>query len=466
MPVIVRFVGKLRLSTNRVLLCIAIALVAHVPFLPFSHLFSSLFHWGDESESDEDGEALMPLELDLESGGEASKKLYDIDTPPPSTTGTGDATEPPPDAGPPPDAETADAGPPDAAPDAAADGGPDAATPDAGPSPPKDPVADLPVIKQITKNPNNVQIVLVGKRLREHPVGAKMGTLLPTIPQWSAFFDGSGLDPVNDVDVMVITGPQMKVSGQVIAFVQFNIEADRIHDAVDKIRQKTEPAGAWLEDMPLESAHATADRAERVFAVIPEKKLLCVFPWPGPSKKDRDKLTDEERDKSDKEALKKTAQTLKALKALAKSFPDYTKKDYAIDVSMIEPYKLTGTKDGVIKVDMGPLPALSFEPIPRTLKKMHLVVTPKGGDADVKLSFEASDVAQGERDLESLKSVWPLAQTGADMKLGLTLPDLDWQQNGTTLEASTTLDEASLEKVYALGEKLVEEAKKRRQKKN
>ncbi len=461
-PVVVRFVSRIGLSTNRLLVCVLIALLSHVPLLPFTHAWVRMLHFWDDPEQEEDeGEAVVPLDLELESGDPGPGKVVDIDTPPPSTTATGDYAEPPPDAGPPPkDAEPPDAGPPDAEP-------PDAAPPpeDAGPKPPKDPSSDLPVLTKLTKNPNNVQIVLVGKRLREHPVGAKLGTLLPTIPQWTAFFEGSGLDPVTDIDVMVLTGPQMRVSGQVIAFVQFNIEPERIEKAVEELRARSSPEGIWLEDVPLKAARATADKAERLFVVIPEKKLLCVLPWPGPSKRERDKLSDEEKTKSDAEAMKKAQQSIKALKALAKSFPDYQKKDYAVDISMIEPYKLTGTKDGVIKVDMGPLPSLSFEPIPKTLKKMHVVVVTKGGDADVTLTFEGTDKEQSARDLESMKSVWPLAQAGADARWEMKLPDLQWEQSGSTIQAEATLEEATLDQVYSLGEKLVEEAKRRRQKK-
>jgi hypothetical protein len=456
-PIVLRFVSKLGLSTNRVLVCVLIAVLSHVPLLPFTHVWARMLHFGEETETEDEGEAVVPLELELE-GADGPDKVVDIETPPPTSTGTGDLSAPP-DAGPPPtDAEPPDAGPPDAAP-------PDAAPPpdDAGAKPPKDPSTELPVLSKITKNPNNVQIVLVGKRLREHPVGAKLGTLLPTIPQWTAFFEGSGIDPVADIDVMVLTGPQMRVSGQVIAFVQFNVEPDRIMSAVDQLRTKSQPEGVWLEDVPLKAARATADRAERVFVVIPEKKLLCVLPWPGPTKRERDKLSDEDKEKSDKESLKKAQASIKALKSLARSFPDYGKKDYAVDISMIEPYKLTGTKDGVIKVDMGPLPSLSFEPIPKTLKKMHVVVVTKGGDAEVTLTFEGTDQEQSGRDLESMKSVWPLAQAGADARWEMKLPDLEWEQRGSTIQGTATLPEATLDQVYALGAKLVEEAKKRRQ---
>ena len=171
-----------------------------------------------------------------------------------------------PDAG--KDAEPEDAGPADAGPDAA---------PDAGPTI-KDPLVVAGGSSQFFgKNPN-VQIWVVGERIRKHELGAQFGKLLTTIPQWKVFFSGTKIDPIRDLDQVLIAGPQLRDSRKVVAMMYYNLPDSRVRAAVNHVVQTSKPPGEWLKDTPVEAARAFAENGERVFAIVPSKKLLVLLP--------------------------------------------------------------------------------------------------------------------------------------------------------------------------------------------
>ena len=186
---------------------------------------------------------------------------------PPEDAGVADAESEKPDAGAPDASKTSDAGAADAG---AADAGP-AHKPGEGIGSPAAAVGN----KRVADPNANVQVLIHNDRVREHPLGGRVGPLLRNVYQWRDFFGPTNIDPVRDIDRMLIIGPQLRDSRDVIAILQFRIPQDRVHEAVDGL-VKRDPDGAWLDgNVPV--ARARADRAERFF-VFSAPKLLVVTP--------------------------------------------------------------------------------------------------------------------------------------------------------------------------------------------
>jgi hypothetical protein len=182
------------------------------------------------------------------------------------------------DAGP-PDAEPQDAGTDaaDAADAATADAAADAG--DAGPTHKPgegigSPVAGLGDRRVVDPNAN-VQLLVHNDRVRQHPLGGRIGPLLRNVYQWRDFFGPTAIDPVRDIDRMLIVGPQLRDSRDVVAILQFNLPQERVRAAVDALVSR-DPEGGWIDaGVPVAKAHA--DRGERAF-VFPSPQVLVVTP--------------------------------------------------------------------------------------------------------------------------------------------------------------------------------------------
>jgi hypothetical protein len=125
-------------------------------------------------------------------------------------------------------------------------------------------------------DPNaNVQLIVHNDRVRQHPLGARIGPLLKNVYQWRDFFGPTALDPVRDIDRMLIVGPQLRDSRDVVAILQFNVAQDRLRAAVDVLVAR-DPEGGWS-DAGVPVAHAHADRGERAF-VFPSPRIVVVTP--------------------------------------------------------------------------------------------------------------------------------------------------------------------------------------------
>lgn len=125
-------------------------------------------------------------------------------------------------------------------------------------------------------DPNaNVQLLVHNDRVRRHPLGVRIGPLLRGVYQWRDFFGPTSIDPVRDIDRMLIVGPQLRDSRDVVAILQFNVAPEQVRAAVDLLVAR-DPQGAWL-DAGVPVAQARADRGERAF-VFPSPQVLVVTP--------------------------------------------------------------------------------------------------------------------------------------------------------------------------------------------
>jgi hypothetical protein len=139
--------------------------------------------------------------------------------------------------------------------------------------------------------------------------------------------------------------------------MDYRVPEPAMRGALDVLVDRTK--GEWLKDSPVPAARAKADRADRIFALVPQKRLLVVLPL-------------DQRDSLEK---------LKSIKPFNRS------SQAGIVISMLTP-------------------ANAFKNIyklPQTLKWMRLTVTPtKDGGADLALTVGDSSAEDAAKHAEEL----------------------------------------------------------------
>jgi hypothetical protein len=138
-----------------------------------------------------------------------------------------------------------------------------------------DPVAMAGSAGKVVDANANVRLLIFADRIRNHQLGQRIGALLGAAQQWRDFFGPTGLDPIQDVDRILIAGPQLRDSSEVVAVLRVNVSDDRLKQAVSALVRRSD-GGEWL-DGGVPVAKAKADRAERVF-VLPAPHILVVAP--------------------------------------------------------------------------------------------------------------------------------------------------------------------------------------------
>lgn len=137
------------------------------------------------------------------------------------------------------------------------------------------PVAAAGVATEIVDSNANVNLLLLTERVRQHPLGERIGKLIVNFPQWSSFFASGEIDPVRDLNRILVVGPQFRRSADVVAILHHGMPPAVVKEAVDRLVQRP-PRGRWL-DGKIPAARAHADRAERLFA-LSAPNILVVAP--------------------------------------------------------------------------------------------------------------------------------------------------------------------------------------------
>lgn len=269
-------------TTSRVGRALALSLLLHAPLTPLAALVGLVGLLGsapDEAELPAVAPiTAIPLDLiEVEVGDEAVGR----------TGESPESGEPPEPAGAPPTAEPEPSAPlvaelptpPKPAPSREAGDKPAGAegptdVPASGPSV-GDPVTLSGKAGQVTDANANVRLLVFADRIRSHQLGRKVGALLGAAAQWRDFFGPGGLDPVRDIDRILIAGPQLRDSSQVVAVLKVSADPARVRGAVDALVAR-DGQGGWL-DAGVPAARANADRAERVF-VLSGKDIVIVAP--------------------------------------------------------------------------------------------------------------------------------------------------------------------------------------------
>lgn len=279
-------------------LWLALASLAHLPLTPLAALLGLLTVLSQDPEGDQgplQPVTGIPVELlDEEEGQEqagvgvpaepeaAAPDVFPVPVPEPSAQPPRPAPAERPDAGI-EDAGVADAGAEDAGTegtgaDAGADADADVDAADAGTS--RRPIGNRIGLKgsEGVADPNaNVRLKVDVEKLRAHPLAPRVGAILKNVYQWRDFFGPTGLDPVRDIDRMIVWGPQFRDSSEVGAVIQHNVGAARMHAAIDALVERDAEHGAWLPDAGVPIARAQADRASRYF-VLTTPRLVVVVP--------------------------------------------------------------------------------------------------------------------------------------------------------------------------------------------
>jgi hypothetical protein len=137
----------------------------------------------------------------------------------------------------------------------------------------RDPIGIAGKAGAIAGKDPNVSILLSMDSIRAHPAGADLGPVFAVLPIWKQFFVGSGVDPVKDLDRILVAGPQFRESSKVVAVVKLKLSEDKIRAVLEGIRQRATPPGTWeSESLML----ATVDGTPRVFSLQGNGVLLVV----------------------------------------------------------------------------------------------------------------------------------------------------------------------------------------------
>lgn len=403
-------------------IALIIALLAHLPALPFDPLFLAriLLHTQTPPPPDtpESHEVLVPIDLDLEANPPRTEDAPQAApaAEPPKNDGPGSNDAPSSPATPAPATPAADSKPSTGTPAPAAktadDIYDDLDTPKTATPTLKDPLAVAGGPGKIGPKDAFVQVLFNGNRLRGNTAGAALGGVLTALPEWKSFFDGTTIDPIDDAEHLLIAGPQFRRSKDVVVWMQYRVPEAEMKAAIDTLVKRTK-GGKWLDDAPIPAAIAKAHQYKRIFALVPNKKLLVILPV------------------SAKDQLAK-AKTVRPFNATSRS---------GIVISLATPRNAFAGYEEVIDV-------------PKTYKWLRMVVTPlAGGGADVALEIADASPADAakhgpelEKQLSQVRTLAKLATViGADV-----LPPMSVVVDRDILRVNATVSQKGLNHILNL----------------
>jgi len=293
--------GTADTSTSRFAKLVVVSLLLHLPLTPWAALVGLIGLWSPPAEDVASPPITsIPVDLIEDQLPQAPESAQSEPESAPDNAGVGEPSAPKPkpkpkpkdapvkpqDAGA-PDADDADAEEDDAA-KAEADAGvrhleADAAAPqgdagptDAGARPLSDPTV-VSGVKQVADSNANVRLTIYTAKIRENPLGQRLGPLLRSLYQWRDFFGPTAIDPIRDIDQIYIVGPQLRDSSNVVAILRHHVPASRMHTAVDALVRADRAGGMWL-DAPVPAAAAHADGAERRFILANPTTVIVAPP--------------------------------------------------------------------------------------------------------------------------------------------------------------------------------------------
>ena len=141
----------------------------------------------------------------------------------------------------------------------------------------RDPVAVIGAAASVADPNAHVRLLLYNRRIRNHPLGKRVGHLLGMANQWKSFFGPAGIDPVQDVDQILIAGPQLRDSSKAVVVLQHRAGGEKIRAAIGNLMKKRKPPGKWEEVNGVSVTQAFADRADRTF-LLPSPSVVVLVP--------------------------------------------------------------------------------------------------------------------------------------------------------------------------------------------
>jgi hypothetical protein len=387
-----------------------VALAAHLPFTPLPfilRLFANFLHRTDTSWDYQDDSVIIPISL-VEDTSEPPKPAES-----PADPATLPGEEGKPRAHPADQSASKDAGAPDVVHDApldvvadgpregrkARDGGADRHVPlafadaggDGGGTGIKDTLSLAGGLKKAVKGKPNVALVFWFSTIREHPLRPLVGSLLACNPQWRDFL-GDMIDPLHDLDGVMLVGPRMSDTSKVTILVQSRMEDAKVRQVLGFVGARARQSGSGG---PIDAGVATqavrfhADRADRIAFTHP-KNLIIVTPPEG----------------------------FEQLQAQREPMSLPAGKGQAMSLTMVNPWR--------------PLRMVGMR-LPETLSEIRVnVFASDGGGVNLEIEFEDQDAANAA---EHARDVTDQARGAA----GPLLSDITFTAEGNRLHAETRL---------------------------
>jgi len=127
----------------------------------------------------------------------------------------------------------------------------------------------------------NVTIAMWFPTMKSHALGEAVSKIMGCQSDWRVFMR-AGVDPMQDLDGVMIVGPQMQDTSKMTAAVQHHISPDRVHSVMESLVQRSQAPGRWVKP---QVAQVTIQRKQRMLFPHP-KDVIFVAPSEGWEKLD------------------------------------------------------------------------------------------------------------------------------------------------------------------------------------
>jgi len=267
-----------------------VAFLVHLPLTPFPFILrwlSAYLTGGDTSWDYQDDSVIIPISLVEDEP--APKPAPPVETTPaPATTepkaaGRPHAEDRSRDAG------VADAGEPEGGrTSVVADAGRrreagvetlalvEAGEGDAGRGSVKDTLSLVGGLRNMAKKNANVSIVFWFSTMREHPLGGLVGGILACNPQWRDFM-GDLIDPLQDLDGVVLYGPRMSETSKLTVLAQSRMDDAKLRGVLEQLGHKP-GAGPVDAGAGTRAVRFFADHADRIAFTHPRNMIIVTPP--------------------------------------------------------------------------------------------------------------------------------------------------------------------------------------------
>jgi hypothetical protein len=145
---------------------------------------------------------------------------------------------------------------------------------------PRDPESMFGLSKAVHPGTVNVTLGVNVALIRQHPVGARMGPIMQSLPQWRDFLKGSqaAVEPIRDTDWILIYGPSLIHTDRDAVLVRYNANDSAVDQTIAGIAKTYDKGGSFDAGVPgVKAVLGFADNGQRVF-LRPQSKLLVIVP--------------------------------------------------------------------------------------------------------------------------------------------------------------------------------------------
>jgi hypothetical protein len=256
----------------------------------------------------------------------------------------------------------------------------------------KDTLSLVGGLRRAVQGKPNIALAIWFSTIHDHPLGPLVGSLLACNPQWKDFM-GNLIDPLADLDGVLVTGPRFTETSKVIVYAQHRMEPDKVSEVMEALgaRAKRQGTGGIIPTghPGMQAVRFHADRADRVAFTHP-RNMIMVTPPEG------------------FEQLRDYAEPMSLPPAHGK----------ALSLTLINPYR--------------PLRAIGAR-LPETLTELRLHVT-AANDGGVNVDFEFDD-----QDAAAAKAHAPDLTEQARALGGLFVSDIEFVAEENHLKGHTHL---------------------------